>query len=152
MDNGAASSFWESYGILIPTIIFILLSIFLRRRRGRKTNLEVVFGFLSDIKQNLKIVDTFSSNWQIKRSFKTGSWNKNRGKIDFLNQELQNHLSHAFNLAEDFNQRIVDAKQYKSTSYLAGIEVDKLIGPLTMSKEGLDEWLQTNSQTELLQR
>ena len=152
MDNGTAGSFWESFGFLIPIIIFMLFSIFLKRRRGGGTHLEVVAGLLSDINHNLKITDTFSSDWQIKKKFKTGNWNSNKDKVDFLDQQLRNNLSSAFSLAEDFNQRIVDAKVHKSTSYLAGIQVDKLREPFARSREGLTEWLQANLQTEMPQR
>ncbi len=152
MDNGTAGSFWESFGFLIPIIIIMLFSIFLRRRQGGRTHLEVIAGLLSDVNHNLNITDTFSSDWQIKKKFKTGNWNRNKGKIDFLDQQLRNDLSNAFSLAEDFNQRIVDAKVHKSTSYLAGIQVDKLREPLTRSSEGLTEWLQANLQAETPQR
>jgi len=152
VDNGGAGSFWENFGILIPVIIIMLFSIFFKRRRGGKTHLEMVASLLSEINHNLEITDTFSSNWQMKGKLKTDNWNRNKDKIDFLDQELQNNLSNAFSLAEDFNQRIADAKLYKSTSYLAGIQADKLIKPLAKSKDGLDEWLQANYQAELSQR
>lgn len=152
MDNGGAGSFWENFGILIPVIIIMLFSIFFKRRRGGKTHLEMVASLLSEINHNLEITDTFSSNWQIKKKLKTDNWNRNKDKIDFLDQELQNNLSNAFSLAEDFNQRIADAKRYKSTSYLAGIQADRLIEPFAKSKDRLDEWLQANYQAELSQR
>lgn len=152
MDNGAASSFWENFGLLIPIIIIIIFGILMRRRRGAKTHLEVAIGLLSEINHNLKVTDAYSANWRVKKRFKTGNWNRNKDKIDFLDEQLQMNMSSAFDLAEDFNQRIDDAKQHKSTSYLAGIPVDKMIEPLTKSKQGLTEWIQANFQTEMFQR
>ena len=152
MDNGAAGSFWENFGLLIPIIIIIIFGILMRRRRGGRTRLEVAIGLLSEINHNLKVTDAYSSNWQVKKRFKTGNWNKNQDKIDFLDEQLQNDLATAFDLAEEFNERIDDAKRHKSSSYLAGIPVDKMTEPLTKSKQGLTEWIQANFQTEMSQR
>jgi len=152
VDNGAASGFWENFGLLIPIIVIIIFGILMRRRRGGSSHLEVAVGLLSEINHNLKVMDTISSDWRVKKRFKTDNWSRNQDKIDFLDQELQNNLSNAFGLAEDFNQMIVDAKQHKSSSYLASIQPDKLREPLTKSKDGLTEWVQANFQTELFQR
>ena len=152
MDNGADGSFWQNFGLLIPIIIIIIFGILMRRRGGGKTHLEVAVSLLSEVNHNLKVMDAFSSNWRVKKRFKTGNWNRNQDKTDFLDEELQDNLSDAFSLAEDFNQRVIEAKQHKSTSYLAGIQVDKLREPLTKSKEGLTEWVQANFQTEMSQR
>ena len=112
----------------------------------------MAIGLLSEINHNLKVTDAYSSDWRVKKRFKTGNWDRNKEKIDFLDEQLQMNISSAFGLAEDFNQRIDDAKQHKSTSYLAGIPVDKMTEPLTKSKQGLTEWIQANFQTELAQR
>jgi len=152
LENGAAGSFWENFALLIPIIIIIIFGILMKRRRGGGTRLEVAVGLLSEVNHNLKVTDAFSSEWRTKKKFKTGNWNRNQDKIDFLDQELQNNLSDAFDLAEDFNQRIDEAKRHKSSSYLAGIQVDKMREPLTKSKQGLTEWVQANFQTEVSQR
>ena len=152
MDNGAAGSFWENFALLIPIIIIIIFGILMRRRRGGRTRLEVAIGLLSEINHNMKITEAYSSDWQTKKKFKTGNWNRNQDKIDFLDQDLQNNLSNAFGLAEEFNQRIDEAKQHKSASYLAGIQPVKMTEPLTRSKQGLTEWIQANFQTEMSQR
>ncbi len=152
MENGADGGFWQNFGLLIPIVIIIIFGVLKRRRGGGKTHLEVAASLLSETNHNLKIMDAFSSNWRITKRFKTGNWNRNQDKIDFLDEDLQDNLSDAFSLAEDFNQRIVEAKRHKSTSYLAGIQVDKLREPLTRSKEGLTEWVQANFQTEMSQR
>ena len=152
MDNGAAGSFWENFGLLIPIIIIIIFGILMKRRRGGKSRLEVAVGLLSEVNHNLKAIDTVSSDWQVKKKFKIRNWNRNQDKIDFLDEELQDNLSSAFSLAEGYNNKIDEAKQHKSTSYLAAIQPDKMREPLTKSKDGLTEWVQANFQTELLQR
>lgn len=152
MDNGAGGGILENIGLLIPIIVIIVLGILMRRRGGAKTNLEVAIGLLSDIKHNQKITDSLSSTWQVKKKFKTGNWSRNKDKIDFLDEQLQHEIVDAFSLAEDYNQRIDEAKRQKSTSYLMGIQADKMGDSLTKSREGLEVWVRENFQTELFQR
>ena len=130
--------------ILIPLIILILAAnIFFKLRRERKTPLGMAASVLSDVGQNQKLIETFNFHWQNKR-FKTGGWQRSKTKVDFLPQELLNTLSNAFDMAEDFNERIDAAKKYKSDSYMASVNVDKLKLPLAKSKQELEEWLQAN--------
>jgi hypothetical protein len=53
-------------------------------------------------------------------------------------------------MAEEFNREIDAAKTYKSSSYLANINVDKLRESLTKSKQGLDEWFAANKDKKEL--
>ena len=50
-------------------------------------------------------------------------------------------LSDASAIVEDFNQQIGAARKYKSASYMASVNMDKLKEPLAKSKQGLEEWL-----------
>lgn len=140
--------FGETGGTLFIVIIMVLLlvvGIFLRLRREQKTPLGMVTVLLSEVNQNQKLIETFNFHWRTK-NFKAGSWQRNKARIDFLPQELLATLSNAFGIAEDFNERIDAAKKYKSDSYMASIQVDKLKLPLTKSKQALEEWLQENMQ------
>ncbi|GAJ17764.1 unnamed protein product, partial [marine sediment metagenome] len=85
---------------------------------------EIVTSLLSEIALNQQIMEAFLQNWQA-RKFKTGSWQRNKDKLGFLDQELRNTLERAFSLAEEFNRDIDSARKYKSSSYLAGISADK---------------------------
>ena len=136
---------------LIILAVIVVVRIFFRRRRGDGTQVEMITGLLSEINHNQKLMETFNLHWQVK-TFKTGSWNRNKAKLDFLNQPLQTALSDAFSIAGDFNQEITAAKKYKSSSYLASISVDKLRKPLATSKQGLDEWLQENMGRAMLKK
>ena len=131
--------------ILIPIIILIVFTFFFRRRKAEGTELEITASLLSDVNQNLKLVEAFGYQVRAKK-FKTGSWERNSEKLGFLNRLLLDALSEAFSLAEDFNQEIEQAKRYKSTSYLSGISVSRLQEPLTKSKQGLEEWLKANME------
>jgi len=152
VDNGDTGGFLDSLKFLIPIVIIFILGILMKRRQAGKSNIEVAIGLLSDTKHNLKITDSLSSTWEVKKKFKTGNWNKNQGKIDFLDERLQDDIYTAFSLAEDYNERIVAARQHKSTSYLMGIQADKLGSALTASRDGLEEWVRENFQSQTTQR
>ena len=47
-------------------------------------------------------------------------------------------------MAEDVNERIAAAKKYKSDSYMAGIDVEKMKKPLADSEQELQRWLEEN--------
>ena len=133
--------------VILAIVVLLVFNIFLRRRRGEKTPLEVAFSLLSEIHQNQKLVESFQFNLKV-RKFKTGSWQRNKSKVDFLGQSLQTTLANAFSMAEGFNQDIDAAKKQKSTSYLSGINVDKLKEPLAKSRQELEEWLQANMEKQ----
>lgn len=131
--------------ILIPIIVLIVFSFLFRRRKAERTDVEIAGSLFFDVNENLKLVESFSFRGR-PRKFKTGSWNRNSAKVDFLEASLRSVLADAFGLAEDFNQEIEAARKYKSTTYLSAINVDKLKGPLTKSKQGLEDWLKANMQ------
>jgi len=143
MDFFGEGSQWS---ILIPIIILIVLSFVMRRRRpAEKTDPAIAGSLFLDVNENLKLAESFSFQRRPKK-FRTGSWQRNSEKVDFLDVSLRSSLADAFGLAEGFNQEIESAKKYKSTIYLSGVDVQKLEGPLTKSKEGLEEWLKANMQ------
>jgi len=135
--------------LVVVILLFMLGSIFLRRRSVEKTELGKIITLLSEINQNLKIIDTFSFHLGVKK-FKTDSWQRNKTKLDFLDERLHTTLANAFGMAEEFNQRIDEAKKYKSSSYLASIEVDKLKDTMTKSQQELGEWFQENKDKKEL--
>jgi hypothetical protein len=103
----------------------------------------MVVTLLSEINQNQRLLENFDFHLRTKK-FKTDSWERNKSKLDFLPQELLATLSHAFSIAKDFNEKIDTARKYKSTSYMASIELDKLKLPLAKGKQQLKEWLEAN--------
>ena len=136
----------SQWAIIIPIIILIVLSFVMRRRRpAEKTDTEIAGSLFLDANENLKLAESFSFQRRPKK-FRTGSWQRNSEKVDFLDASLRSSLADAFGLAEDFNQEIEAAKKYKSTIYLSGVDVHKLEEPLTKSKQGLEEWLKANIQ------
>jgi len=131
----------ENLPIIVMAIAFIFFQFFLRRRRKPEaTQQEIVQSLLSAARMNLSLAEAFCFRLQTKK-FETASWQRNKTKLDFLDQPLQVVLSDAFTMAEDFNQQIEAAKKYKSTSYMMNLTMDKLREPLTKSEQGLEEWL-----------
>ena len=131
-------------GYLVPVIIFVLVNVFFRKQREQKRRLEVVRSLLSEISHNQKLIEAFSLKWQAKK-FKTGNWKRNKDKIDYIDQSLHAILAGAYEIVEEFNREIDTAKNYKSASYLASIDMARLNGPLAKSKQGLEEWLEANT-------
>ena len=121
------------------------LNIFMKYRRSRKTPLGRVANILIDINRNVRFVDNFSYHHGAGK-MKTGAWNRNKDKVDFLPQELRMTLSQLFDMSEQVNERIAAARKFKSDSYMAGIDLSKLKTPLATSHQQLQEWLQENMQ------
>ena len=135
------------FSYLVPVIILIVVNVFFRKQQEQKKRLTVVRSLLSEINDNQKLVEAFSLGWQAKK-FKTGNWKRNKDKMDYVAPDLRTTLAGAYEIAEEFNREIESAKKYKSTSYLASIQVDRLSEPLARSKQGLEEWLQLNKGKE----
>jgi len=133
----------ESMLPIIAIVLFMVVNIFLKRRTAEKTEMGKAISLLTEINQNLKIIEVFAYDLRA-RKFKIGSWNRNKAKLDFLDERLHTALVNTFNMTEEFNREIDAAKKYKSSSYLANIEVDKLRESLTRSKQGLEEWFAAN--------
>jgi hypothetical protein len=128
---------------LAPVIILILVNVFFRKQQKAKRQQEEVRSLLSEINYNQKLMEAFLFQRQAKK-FKAGSWKRNRDKMDYIDQDLHTTMASAYEIAGEFNREIEAAKKHKSTSYLAGIQVDRLREPLAKSRQGLEEWLQLN--------
>lgn len=133
--------------ILIGVVIFLMLALnfYVRARRTGRSPLGRVAGILSDVNRNEKMVENFGSQRKAAK-LRTGGWRKNRDRVDFLPQELLMALSRVFEMFDEVNVSIEAAMKFKSTSYLAGIDVTRLKEPIARSKKQLAEWLQANLQ------
>ena len=151
MDLGDWGDIGKIFSYLVPVIILLVVNVFFRKQQERKRRLTVVKSLLSEIDYNQKLMDAFSLKWQAKK-FKTGTWKRNKGKMDYIDQSLHATLTTAYEIADDFNREIDTAKKYKSAAYLANIQVDRLIEPLARSKQGLKEWLELNKGKEKLSK
>ena len=136
----------EQWSWLIPLIIVIALSFIMRRRKPvENTPQEIASSLLMDVVADQQALEKFSTQKKPKK-LKMGSWQRNWEKLDFLDPSLRETLSKTFTQIEDFNMRVESAKMYKSTSYLFGVNIERLQEPLDMSREGLEEWLKANAE------
>jgi len=131
--------------IVLGIAFLIVINLFIKSRHQARKPAEMVLGLLSEISHNQKLVADFQFHLNVKK-FKTESWKINKTKVDFLGQPLLTTLDTAFGMAESFNHDIDTAKKYRSTGYLTVISIDKLKEPLAKSKQGLEEWLQENTE------
>jgi len=129
--------------ILIPIILIILFNVFFRRRKAEKTQPEIAMSLLSEVAANQQIAEADIKKTQI-RKLRTGSWQRNREKLDFLDEKLRDELAKAFNMAEEFNRAVDATRKFKSSSYLEGISVDRLKESFTRSRQGLEGWFELN--------
>ncbi len=145
MDFGDIS---DNLPIIISIVMLILLQFFLRRKRSPEaTNLGMVQGLLSEVRLNLRLTDIFTYS-KPGRKFMTTSWTLYQNKLDFLDQSLRGTISDTFLMIEEYNLQIASAKKYKSTSYLAAMDMDRLKDLLTGTEEGLEKWLSSHSEME----
>ena len=138
---------WSEIGkiisYLIPVIIFILFNVVFRKHREQQRKQAVIKGLLSETDYNSKLIESFSMKSQMKK-FKTTTWKRNKDKMDYIDQSLYSTLADAYEIADGFNREIDAARKHKSSSYVAGINASRLIGPLAKSKRGLEEWMTLN--------
>ena len=131
--------------ILLGIVIAAVLvgNIYFKRRKMEKSPVGKVTFILIDMDSNYKLAENFSFQKGV-RKFKTGSWERNKNKLDFLPMELRDAVAQAFEMSADVNERINAARNYGSNSYLAGIDVGKLKGPIDKGRQDLRVWLQEN--------
>ena len=149
MDNGDFGDIGRILVFLIPVILILLFNVFFRKRRGERTQPEIAMSLLSEVALNQQIVETFIQKSQV-RKFRVGSWQRNKDKLDFLDQKLRDDLAKAFSMAEEFNRAIDASHKFKSSSYLEGISPDKLKESLAQSRQGLEEWFQLNQDQQMM--
>jgi hypothetical protein len=132
------------FGYLIPVILFLVFNVLLKKQQEQKRRVTAVKSLVLEIEHNQKLMESFSMEWKIKK-FKTTTWEKNKDKMDYLEDKgLYSTLIDTYEITNEFNREMVMAKEYGSTSYLAGIKLDRLRDPLLRSINGLQEWLELN--------
>jgi hypothetical protein len=134
--------------ILIAILIVVLVWNFTRRRKSSNTNLDAALGIIADIESNQKIVDVRAADYQSKKKFKTGMWKLYKEKVPFLPAELVTSLTQAFNMAEEFNSRIDNARKNNSMATLQDMPLDKFRDLLNQCREGIVTWLKTGYQSD----
>jgi len=140
--GGEGGSQWT---LIIPLIVLIVFSVFMRRRKSENTPQDIASGLLSDLNANQGIMERFNSQTRPTK-LKIGSWQRNNNKLGFLDSATSISITNFFKMAEDFNLQMDTAKKYKTTSYISGINTERMKEPLAKSREGLQEWMKVNMQ------
>ena len=128
---------------LTPVILFLIFNVLFKKQREQQRRMAVVKNLLSETDHNIKLVDSFSFQSQM-RNFKTATWKINKGKMDYIGQTLYSTLADAYEIADGFNREIDAARKHRSTTYIAGIDTRRLVEPLAKSRQGLEEWIELN--------
>ena len=128
---------------LTPVILFLWFNVLFRKQREQQRRMAVVKSLLSETDHNIKLVDSFSFQSQMK-NFKNATWKKNKDKMEYIDQTLYSTLADAYEIADGFNREIDAARKHKSTSYIVGIDTRRLVEPLAKSRQGLEEWIELN--------
>lgn len=127
----------------LAIVALLALSIGLQVFRTRRAPLGRVLQVLSDVRYAEKLCREFSNSRGM-RKFRVNGWEKNKGKVRFLPEELRTEIEGLFGKLADINVEIDSAKKFKSNAYLVTIDVNKLEQPLASVKEKLQKWLQVN--------
>lgn len=139
---------WSQYIIFLVLILFLFWT-FSRRKKTGTPNVDAAMGILTNVNDNIKIMEDRLTNRDSKKKFQTGGWKLYKDKVGFLDASLISTMNQAFSMAEDFNGRIDFARKNRAIATLQDMQVDRLREPLTRSKEGLVAWLRANMQNEL---
>ena len=145
MDN--FGDFGNTLMILIPLIFVVLFNVFKKKRKAEKTQPEIAMSLLSEVAMNQQIARSSLEKSRIKK-FRIDSWQRNRGKLDFLSQFLRDELAKAFGMADEFNRAVDATRKFKSSSYLEGISVERLKESFDRSRKGLDDWFEPNKDRQ----
>ena len=135
--------------VFIVIILLLILWAFARRRKPRSMNLDVAIAVLSDIDNNLKVMQVRIADHLSKKNFKVTNWRIYKEKLEFLGPELVATINGAFTIAEEFSNRIGAAKKNNTLASLQDMQVESLKEPLTKSRQGLVAWLRANVNTEM---
>jgi len=133
---------------IIPILIvvgLIILQLFVgRKRRGAKSQQQIVQSLLLEVRLNQTLVETFNQREKPKKFENTG-WRLYKNRLDFLSQSIQTDLTNAYMIIDDFNIQIESAKKFKSTSYMVSVDANRLQEPLRKCREELEKWLQLST-------
>ena len=141
--NANLDNNWVSIVLLVLLVVMVVANVFLKGRKMEKSPIGKMMVIYMDLNSNKRVLESFGVSRRYKK-FKTSAWKRNRNKLDFLPHELQTSLADAFDMAEDYNQRIAAANKFASSSYMAGIDVEKMRKPFEQTVQEIHTWIQEN--------
>lgn len=131
--------------VIVVLVLALLLSLGLQYVRIGRSPMGKVVRICNNIKFNEKLSQELGIGGRARR-FKTGAWDKNKNKIQFLPEELLVDLSAVFHDISQINDRMDTAMRLKSDSYLESLQADLLTEPISKCREQLQAWIYENMQ------
>jgi hypothetical protein len=138
---------WTSYLIFAALIIILLWTLTRGRKRGTP-RLQSAINLISDVNDNLKILENRLINPQSAKKFKMGAWRAYQDRLDFFEADTLNALKETYTIISEMNEKIEIARKSQSLSTLQDLPLETLKEPLAKSKEGMVKWLRANLQAE----
>ncbi|MBI2836469.1 MAG: hypothetical protein HYX85_02105 [Chloroflexi bacterium] len=127
--------------ILLIIGLGILIFYFRSQRRPERTRLDMMRNLFMAVRLNLALIG-YLNRQRKPKMFEVVSWQANRDRLGFLDEQTQKSLSEAFTLADDYNRRMKTARKQKAEDPLAGIDLEKLKEPLAKSRQGMENYFQ----------
>jgi hypothetical protein len=138
-----------TYIVILVLLVIFLIGTYVFKRPEGTPRIRAVMGILSDVSDNLKILEDRTANPRLKAKFRTANWQRFNGKLAFLDDEVVESVGEAFNLATEFNARKGSALKNDTLDTIENTQAEKFKEQLTKSKKGLSDWMRANYQTEM---
>jgi hypothetical protein len=139
---------WQSV-VVLAIVIFALIWLVMRLR-GRSRNpgkLQITMGLISNINDDLKILNSKKNNPQNMQKFKVGGWNSYQEHLSFLEPETVTALKDTFTVLTDYNTKI-EAVRNAPGMPLPEISLDSVRESMIKGRAGLATWIQQNINRE----
>jgi hypothetical protein len=135
--------------IIIGLLVVFLIFTYVFKRPSGSPKVNATTGILSDIGDNIKILEDRITNPQKKTKFETANWQKYKGKLGFLDDSEIDTLVDTFSMISDFNARAHSSRGNKALSSVDDVGLEKLREPLNKSKAVVSDWLRAHYQEEM---
>jgi hypothetical protein len=127
----------------VAMVLMLVLSMGIQAFRTRRAPIGRVVGIASDLRYNRKLCERISAGGDAAR-FRTGNWERNSQKVDFLPLELREELAKLFEAIGEINSTMDASLMHGSKSYLGSMNIDKVLEMITPSQEKIQEWVMAN--------
>jgi hypothetical protein len=138
---------WQALVIFV-VIIIVLFYVTGRRRRKESPRLASALNAISNVNDDIHILETHFVDRQSPKKFKNSSLAEADDRLNFLDAPTLSAVKETYTITRDFNEKIDEARKAKALPILRDLPFEKLTDPLNTSKAGLVAWLRVNIQTE----
>ena len=133
-----------SYLIVGGIVLVVLVIMFIvQAKRTNKTLMGKVLSIQGNVKSNIRTCNKFQKTGIIKR-LKTEGWEKNRGEVGFLPEDLLNDLTDLFKAVGELNQQIDISVNNQLDSHTDYVDISRLTEPQTNVFARLEKWVYAN--------